>query len=74
MTRKEFDDGYDGLHVPLTCENHPSLRWSCKRVAITFDSNGVGRYNQCRIIFYVSDGPECSCSVNHLRLILEDEL
>lgn len=30
MTKKEFDEGYDGLHVPLTCEDHPDLRWSCK--------------------------------------------
>lgn len=73
MTRKEFDEGYDGLHVPLTCENHPELRWSCKRIAISFDKDGIGRYNQMRNIFYVSDAPECSCPSSKLRLILEEK-
>lgn len=81
MTRTEFDAGYDGLHVPLTCENHPELRWSCKRIAITFDSEGVGRYNQSRNIFFSGamangewqDAKECDCPSSKLRLILEEK-
>lgn len=72
VTRTEFDAGNDGLHVPLTCENHPELRWSCKRIAITFDSEGVGRYNQSRNIFYKGEGPECDCPSSKLRLIIEE--
>lgn len=74
MTRAEFDAGYDGLHVPLTCENHPELRWSCKRIAISFDKDGKGRYNQCRsIFFFTKNARECDCPADKLILILEEE-
>ena len=75
MTRAEFDAGHDGLHVPLTCEEHPNLRWSCKKIAITFDKDGVGRYNNRRHIFYSGravEEPECSCPIEKLKLILEE--
>jgi len=84
MTREEFDAGYDGLHVPLTCENHPNMRWSCKKIAISFDKDGVGRYNQQRSIFFSgvldengkyddTQYKECNCPASNLRLILEEK-
>lgn len=83
MTRQEFDAGYDGMHVPLTCENHPDLRWSCKRIAISFDKDGIGRYNQQRSIFFVGElkkgggytdrYEECECPTSKLKLIFEEE-
>jgi hypothetical protein len=74
VTRAEFDASHDGLHVPLACEDHPDLRWSCKKVAISFDEQGVGRYNGRRNIFFSSKYPaqECGCSSGKLRLILEE--
>lgn len=34
-------------HVILTCTNHPNLRWSTKRIAIS-----DGKYNGARNIFF----------------------
>jgi hypothetical protein len=36
----------------LTCEDHPHLRWYCKELSTSLDSNGVGRYNGMRNIFF----------------------
>lgn len=73
MTQKEFDAGNDGLHIPLTCENHPDLRWSCKKVALTLDDSGKLRYNGRRNVFFA--GPlgerECSCPIEKLYAVLE---
>lgn len=53
-------------HIPMTCENHPTLRWSCKSIAVT----PTGRYNGARNIFYNGDGesypPECDCPASAL--------
>jgi hypothetical protein len=73
VTRKEFDEGIDGTMVPLSCEEHPGLSWSCKKVAISFDKDGVGRYNGQRNIFFsTTDQQECECTSSKLRLILEE--
>lgn len=74
MTRAEFDSGHDGTMVPLSCEDHPGLRWSCKKVAVSFDADGVGRYNGRRNVFFASYPPaeECYCDVGKLRLVLEE--
>lgn len=36
------------MHASLTCKNHPQLRWSCKRIAIS----PTGGYNGARNIFF----------------------
>lgn len=41
-----------GIHIELTCRNHPELRWMTKNIA------PLG----CRSIFYRSNTPECDCS------------
>ena len=64
----------------LKCRNHPHLRWSCKEMAWTTNSDGSGYYNGCRNIFYfgtyVPDKgmacdtvvlePECKCPASDL--------
>lgn len=65
-----MDKGY------MTCENHPTLRWSCKEIAINKD----GRYNSMRNIFFMGATPktddwtwtpaaECSCPGSKLILV-----
>ncbi len=59
-------------HVWMTCENHPTLRWHCKSIAVS--SNG--RYNGSRNIFFEGESqgedrrllpaPECSCPSHKL--------
>ena len=76
MTREQFDVTHDGQHVSLICEDHPEKRWSCKRIAVSFDESGIGRYNGCRNLFYEAFAsgkfePECECPVSKLRLLLE---
>jgi hypothetical protein len=74
MLITEFEAGHDGLHVPLTCENHPELRWSCKKIALSKDNDGKWRYNHSRNIFFFSDYPakECDCPASKLYAIIED--
>ena len=71
------------MHVRLTCENHPHLRWMCKDNAVTEG----GRYNGMRNIFFLGvavpsslrystfDGEtvhnECSCPGSELIRIDE---
>lgn len=55
-----------GVHIPLTCVNHPHLRWSTKNIA------PIG----CRTIYFnlygVRDmGPECNCPASDLRVAPE---
>lgn len=73
MTQSEFDAGHDGMHVPLTCENHPDLRWSCKKISVNLpDASGKMRYNQMRNIFFsTTDKPECDCPVSKLYVMVE---
>jgi hypothetical protein len=52
-----------GRHIPLTCENHPHLRWSTKNID----------YIGARSIFYFGSEPECKCSARFLRPLREDE-
>lgn len=75
MSKFEFEHGHDGLHVPLSCENHPQKRWSCKKIALSQDKDGVQRYNGMRNLFYnlSSDptmGPECDCPVSKLYALI----
>jgi len=74
LTRAEFYAGHDGLHVPLTCEDHPNLRWSCKKIALSQDAEGKWRYNGRRNIFFASHYPEveCECPTNKLLALLEE--
>lgn len=74
MTRKEYDVGHDGMHVPLTCENHREKRWSCKKIATSVDKDGIIRYNGARTLFYnlysiPTMGPECSCPSEALMFV-----
>ena len=48
-----------GQHIALMCINHPHLRWTTKNIA------PLG----CRTIFYVSNGPECECTLDKLRVV-----
>lgn len=48
-----------GNMVPLTCVNHPELRWSTKNIA------PIG----CRRIFFDSQAIECSCPASDLRVV-----
>lgn len=78
MTKTEFAAGHDGLHVPLTCEDHPEKRWSVKKISLSPDKDGKLRWNGSRSIFYKghSDpnmGMECSCPVGKLYALLEDK-
>lgn len=57
-----------GIHIQLTCCNHPNMRWSTKNIA------PIG----CRTIFYNLRGdqpagmvPECSCSIRDLAPVKE---
>ena len=57
-----------GVHIPLTCVNHPNKRWSTKNIG------GIG----CRTIFYNlhsidNMGMECDCPISCLRALTEDE-
>ena len=73
VTKQEFDEGHDGLHVPLTCEDHQDLRWSCKRVALSLDGGGKYRYNGWRNLFYAGhDDRECGCPSSKLYAIFEE--
>ena len=79
MTRAEFDAGHDGLHVPLTCEDHPDLRWSCKKIALSQDAGGKWRYNGHRRIFYVGSASrpdelveECECPTDKIYALFEE--
>jgi hypothetical protein len=62
-------------HALMTCENHPTLRWSCKEIAVSGD-----RYNGCRNIFFLGAfldgkltmGLECDCPASKLILAAED--
>ncbi len=49
---------YDyGVKVPLTCRNHPDLRWFTKNIS------HIG----ARSVFYATPGqPECACSLSDL--------
>ena len=60
MTDDRIDDRYKwGQHIPLTCVNHPDLRWSTKNIG----------YIGARSIFYTSwqVAPECACKGSDLR-------
>jgi hypothetical protein len=78
MTLKEFNSLIDGHHVELHCEDHPNLRWSCKRIAVTVDQNGKGRYNHGRNLFYKGSVPaepyqgECDCTTDKLVLVFDE--
>lgn len=57
-----IDDRYEyGRHIPLTCKNHPELRWSTKN---------IGNIGQ-RSIFAITN--ECACSLADLRPLTEEE-
>lgn len=81
MTRQEFDEAFDGQHVELACEDHPHMRWSCKRIALSEDAGGKFRWNGSRHLFFkgVNDGhetkpsigPECDCSWTKLFAVIE---
>lgn len=72
MTQLEFNEGGDGTHVPLACENHPELRWSCKKIALTQDKDGRWRYNGSRHIFHKYEfGEECDCPSSKLYAVIE---
>lgn len=72
MTKQQFDAGHDGLHIPLTCENHSELRWSCKKVALSLDAAGKYRYNQQRKLFFITEGSEeCDCPAKCLYALVE---
>lgn len=48
-----------GVHIALTCKNHPDLRWSTKNIG----------YIGSRSIFYrTTRQPECSCPAADLIL------
>lgn len=60
-------------HSILTCKNHPTLRWSCKSVAINEDAKPgeTACYNGARNIFFngtptgkglCSDGSDLDCT------------
>ena len=69
MTEAEFEAGYDGLHIPLTCENHPNLFWSCKKIALSKDKeDGKWRWNGRRHIFFRGEYPEVECECPFTRL------
>jgi hypothetical protein len=73
MTQQEFDDGIDGTHVPLTCEDHPNLRWSCKKIALSLDKGGRWRYNGSRNLFFKHEtGVECACPTSKLHAVIEE--
>lgn len=61
-----------GEHIPLTCENHPDLRWSTKNIG------GIGS----RSIFFSSAWGvkptepmpvECSCKARSLKVVVPDD-
>lgn len=73
ITREQFNAGHAGMHVHLTCENHPDLEWSCKKIALSQDKDGKLRYNGSRNIFFVTDDkPECSCPSSKLYALVQD--
>jgi hypothetical protein len=52
-----------GVHIRLTCRNHPHLRWSTKNID----------YIGARSIFYTGrDIVECSCPVSDLIVVKEN--
>lgn len=74
MTQEEFDAAGDGTHVPLSCEDHPELRWSCKRIALSLDHQGKWRYNGTRNLFFKHEtGEECSCPSSKLYALVGEE-
>jgi hypothetical protein len=78
VTFQEFHRLHDGGHVELQCEVHPEKRWSCKKIALSPDKNGVLRYNHSRHLFYnlhsvEGMGPECDCPAKNLRAMVEDK-
>lgn len=74
MTRQEFDNSRDGDMIRLTCENHPTLQWSCKKMALSQYPDGKFRYNGRRNIFFASEYPaeECACRASSLYAIIEE--
>jgi len=72
MTQNEYLAALPGQHVPLTCENHSHLRWSCKKMATSRDSQGQLRYNGLRSLFFDhGKSPECNCGLSKLFVVLE---
>lgn len=51
----------EGAHIPLTCKNHPELRWFTKNID----------YIGARSIFFDGDWntKECDCSINDLQVV-----
>ena len=57
-----------GMHIPVTCKNHPEKLWSTKNISC------IG----ARSLFYdlrgtAGMGPECNCKTKDLRPLTEDE-
>ncbi len=55
-----------GEHIPLTCKNHPDLRWSTKNIL------HIG----ARTIFYDHEmtEPECDCPLSDLVVVSKPNL
>ena len=58
-----------GVHIPITCKNHPKKRWSTKNI----------EYIGARTVFYnlhnvPGMGPECECKLSDLRPLTTEEL
>lgn len=50
----------EGAHIPLTCINHPDMRWFTKNID----------YIGARSIFFDSfTDKECDCSISDLRVV-----
>lgn len=51
---KIVDTALYGEHIPLTCKNHPNLRWSTKNIerigarSIFFTSGRAGTVDECQ--------------------------
>lgn len=57
-----------GVHIQLTCANHPELNWSTKNIG----SQNADRIFLARKLFFDLDGTsahsECDCPMKDLRL------
>lgn len=73
MTRTQFNTAYDGQMIEMACENHPDVRYSCKRIAVNTapDSKGKHRYNGRRNIFDNSE-TTCNCPIDAAYAVIEE--
>jgi hypothetical protein len=72
MTQAEFDAMLVGDMVILTCDNHPELQWSCKKLSTAPRADGKLTWNRMRGLFYATpELEECSCPIENLYVPIE---